>query len=104
MGEGFSVAVSCGVGHRRGWDPLLLWLWCRLAATAPIGPLTWEPPHAVKKKKKNLRIKNKLKKIHFDLVVPLWCNMLRIPGGLDPWPRNLDMPWVWPKKKIHFIF
>ena len=28
-------------------DPALLWLWCRLAATAPIGPLAWEPPYAV---------------------------------------------------------
>jgi len=25
----------------------LLWLWCRLAATAPIQPLAWEPPYAV---------------------------------------------------------
>ena len=23
-------ALSCGVGHRHGSDPLLLWLWCRL--------------------------------------------------------------------------
>ena len=30
------VAVSCGVGCRRGSDPELLWLWRRLAATAPI--------------------------------------------------------------------
>ena len=21
------VSVSCGIGHRRGWDPALLWLW-----------------------------------------------------------------------------
>ena len=28
------------------WDPALLWLWCRLAATAPIRPLAWEPPYA----------------------------------------------------------
>jgi len=27
-------------------DPALLWLWCRPAATAPIGPLAWEPPYA----------------------------------------------------------
>ena len=27
------------VGHRKGSDPALLWLWCRLAAVAPIGPL-----------------------------------------------------------------
>ena len=28
-------------------DPALLWLWCRLAAVAPIRPLAWEPPYAV---------------------------------------------------------
>ena len=27
-------------------DPALLWLWCRPAAAAPIGPLAWEPPNA----------------------------------------------------------
>ena len=27
-------------------DPALLWLWCRLAATAPIRPPGWEPPCA----------------------------------------------------------
>ena len=27
-------------------DPVLLWLWCRLAVTALIGPLAWEPPYA----------------------------------------------------------
>jgi len=26
---------------------MLLWLWHRLAATAPITPLTWETPYAV---------------------------------------------------------
>ena len=39
--------MSCGVGHRHGSDPALLWLWCRLVATAPIRPLAWEPPYAV---------------------------------------------------------
>ena len=34
------------VGRRRGSDPALLWLWCRLTATAPIRPLAWEPPYA----------------------------------------------------------
>ena len=38
--------MSCGVGCRRGLDPALLWLWCRLAAIAPIRPLAWEPPYA----------------------------------------------------------
>ena len=40
-------------------DLALLWLWCRPAATAVIGPLAWESPYAMsaalkkKKKKKN---------------------------------------------------
>ena len=38
--------VSCGVGRRCGSDPVLLWLWCRPAAAAPIRPLVWEPPYA----------------------------------------------------------
>ena len=55
--------MSCGVGHRRGSDPMLLWLWYRPVATALIRPLAWEPPYAArealekaerqKKKKKN---------------------------------------------------
>ena len=28
-------------------DLVLLWLWCRLAATAPNGPQAWEPPYAL---------------------------------------------------------
>ena len=31
--------MSYGVGHRLGLDPALLWLWCRLAASALIRPL-----------------------------------------------------------------
>ena len=53
--------MSCGVGHRHGLDPTLLWLWRRPAATAQIGPLAWEPPYAAgtalakaKRKKKEL--------------------------------------------------
>ena len=55
--------MSCGVGHRRSSDLVLLCLWCRPAAVPLIGPLTWEPPCAVgaalkrkkeKKKKKEL--------------------------------------------------
>ena len=38
--------MSCGVGRRRGSDPVLLWLWRRPVATAPIQPLAWEPPYA----------------------------------------------------------
>ena len=56
MGEGSAVALSRGVGHRRGLNLALLWLWRRPAATAPMRPLAWDPPYAVgatlKKKKK----------------------------------------------------
>ena len=38
-GLGTCIAVSCGIGRRCSSDPALLWLWCRLVATAPIGPL-----------------------------------------------------------------
>ena len=34
------------MGHRRGSDPVLLWLWHRLMAVALTGPLAWEPPFA----------------------------------------------------------
>ena len=34
--------MSCGVGLRRDLDLVLLWLWHRLEAAAPIGPLAWE--------------------------------------------------------------
>ena len=34
--------MRCDVGRRRRSDPWLLWLWCRLAAVALIGPLAWE--------------------------------------------------------------
>ena len=48
--------MSCGVGQRCSLDLMLLWLQCRPAAAALIGPLAWEPPYAagavIKKKKK----------------------------------------------------
>ena len=51
--------MLCGVGHRCSADPTLLWLCHRLVATAPIGPLAWEPPYAMgvvleKKKKRDV--------------------------------------------------
>ena len=54
--------MNCGVGHRLGSDPALLWLWHRPVATDPMRPLAWESPYAEgaalektkkKKKKKN---------------------------------------------------
>ena len=39
--------MSYGGGCRRGLDPVLLWLWCRLAVAAPIQPPAWEFPYAI---------------------------------------------------------
>ena len=50
--------MSCGVGHRCGSDPALLWLWSRPEATAPIQPLAWEAPYAAGDPKKRQRIES----------------------------------------------
>ena len=61
------MAMICGVGRRQGLDPVLLWLWHRLAATALIGPLAWEPPYVTgvalkRQKKKKKKTKEKKRK------------------------------------------
>ena len=38
--------MSYGVGGSRSLDSMMLWLWRRLAAAAPIQPLAWELPYA----------------------------------------------------------
>ena len=60
MGWGSDIAMSYGLGHRLGSDPVLLWLWRRLAAVAPIGPLAWELPYAAGAALKS-RKQNKIK-------------------------------------------
>ena len=56
--------MSCSVVCRRSSVLVLLWLWCRPAAAAPIRPLAWEPPYdvgaALKKKKKERKRKQVL--------------------------------------------
>ena len=46
-GKGSGIAVSCGVGHRRGSDLVLLCLWYRPAAAVRIRPLAWELSYAM---------------------------------------------------------
>ena len=66
--------MSGGVGCRRGSDPVLLGLWHRPAATAPIGPLAWETPYAagaaLEKAKRQKKKKEKEKKKE-RLILPL---------------------------------
>ena len=51
--------MSCGVGHRRGLDPLLLWLCPRPVTAAPIGPLALEPRTGPRKRQKEKQRKEK---------------------------------------------
>ena len=53
--------MNYGIGHRCGSNPVLLWLWCRLAATALIRPLAWEPPYATSAALKSQKEKEKQK-------------------------------------------
>ena len=77
--------MSCGVGHRRGSDPMLLWH--QPVATAPIGLLAWKPPYAMgaalektKKKKKSIVFKyvsyNKNKFLKYYLYYIKICKIL----------------------------
>ena len=69
--------MSCGVGCRRGWDPmlLLLWLWFRLAATTLIRPLAWEPSYAASAALENTeKKKNELGLAH------LWMETVNYSG------------------------
>ena len=78
--------MNCGVGCRHGSDPmlLLLWLYHRLAATAPIGRLAWEHPHAAgaaqemaKRQKKKKKNRNKRTDLKIKLMVT------KMVGGRD---------------------
>ena len=72
--------MSCGVGHRHDLDPKLLYLWCRLAAAAPIRPLAWELPYAtgvVLKKKKKKKMYYRTKKM-VDLIWQAGCSLLTL--------------------------
>ena len=83
------------MGCRRGSDLALLWLWCRPAAAASIGPLAWEPPYAVDMALKGQKTKKKKKNCEWSSVMAqiphcheLWCVGHRL--GLD-----LGLLWLW---------
>ena len=65
------------MGRRRGSDPLLLWLWRRPVATAPMRTLAWESPYAMgaalekAKRQKKCKKKKKLNvELPYDAVIP----------------------------------
>ena len=64
--------MSCGIGRRCGSDAALLWLWPGPAATAPIRPLAWEPPYAVRMaqemaKRQKIKIKKNFKSYFLNM-------------------------------------
>ena len=63
------------VGCRRGSDPVLLWLWCRLAATALIGPLAWEPPHATSAAQKRQNTNNNNNYYYSNMLITIVLNL-----------------------------
>ena len=58
-------------------DPMLLWLWHRLVATAPIKPLAWEPPNAMEAAQEMAKRQKKKKK-------------RKITGHQRNWPDAID--------------
>ena len=98
-----SAAVSCGLVHRRGSGPELLWLWYRPAAAAPIQLLARELPYAKggalksKKKQKQKKIwssshgavEMSLTSIHEDAdSIPDLAQWLRIWRCCELWYRS----------------
>ena len=85
--------MSCGVGHRLGSDPALLWLWCRQAAAALIQPWPggnfhkpqgW--PLKKKKKKKAKAMQIMVKYFPNELIRSFAIHFL-VPSGSYP-PSN----------------
>ena len=101
--------MSCGVGQRgaRMWcccgsdigygcclSPMLLWLWCRLAAVAPLGPLARELLYASGAALKRQTESKKKKRIWQlqDLYwskVPTW-HIASCPGHLSYYPGDYN--------------
>ena len=76
--------MSCGVGCKRSLDLVLLWLWHRLAATASIRPLAWEPlyaagaPQTDKRQKKCMRHFRISLSVDFELYEKKGCGNLNL--------------------------
>ena len=87
VGYGSGVAVGYDVGHRQGSNLVLLWLWCQLAATAPIWPLAWELPICYgcgpKKPKKQLWKPDLFfRRVNLGVGGSVWVTYFCSPGNL----------------------
>ena len=70
--------MSCGAGCRRGSDPVLLWLWRRPVATAPIQPLAWESSYAAGAAQEMAK-RQKQKKKKFNLFLYINFIFIHLP-------------------------
>ena len=85
--------MSCGVVCRRGSDPELLWLWCRLEATTPTGPLAWESPYtegAVGPKRKKDKT-NKQTNVALAIMETLLHRQVPVPA-MAQWVKESTLP------------
>ena len=83
--------MSCG--RRCGLGPALLQLWCRLAATAPVQPLAWEPPYAGDAALKRQKGKNK----NLQSGVPVVAQWLTNPTRNQEVAGSVPAPAQWVK-------
>ena len=95
--------MSCGVGLRCCSDPALLWLWCRLAAAAPIRPPS--PGTSIYcrcscEKEKEVPIVVQWKRIRLGNL-RLWVRSLALLSGLriqccqELWCRITNVAQIW---------
>ena len=90
--------MTCGVGHRHGLDLVLLWLGCRLATTAPIQPLAWEPLYAVgvalKRQEKKILQKAAIEGTHLNIIKAVYdkptANITLKGKKLKPFPQEQE--------------
>uniref|UniRef100_A0A8C3VJN5 Interleukin-18-binding protein n=1 Tax=Catagonus wagneri TaxID=51154 RepID=A0A8C3VJN5_9CETA len=84
-GSGIPCCCGCGVGRRCGSDPALLWLWCRPAAAAPIGPLAREPPMCRRCRPRKTKVQNSLGLQQMVFLTPL-PNLMPLPASVALFP------------------
>jgi len=94
--------MSCGVGHRGGSEPELLWLQRRPVAAAPIQLLAWEPPHAssvaLKSKKEREGGRKEERK---RPVMRIWVNSLKTKPSQSP--EQYQDQWGFFLKVVRFL-
>ena len=99
-----TFVVSYSIGHRHGSDLALLWLWCRLVATAPIQPLAWEPPYVsgvalkTQKTKKKKKVKRQSSLVAYQLGSSTVTAMAQVQSLAWELPQAVDTA-----KKINLL-